>query len=189
MKSNEHQTVVTKQADRRTQLRHGGSLLIEKLLRWCIAPRLRARVLRLFGATIGNNVRIYEIQLFNLESGFTNLWLGDNVHIGAGCRLDLAGPLHIDQRSTLSPGVTILTHSDPGSSHGSKLAARYPPLTVGVTIGSDCWLGANATILAGVTINDLTVVAAGSVVTTSAPPGSLVAGVPAKVKRSINTQH
>jgi acetyltransferase-like isoleucine patch superfamily enzyme len=140
-------------------------------------------MLRLCGAQIGRNVRIYEIQLFNLESGFTNLRIGDDVHIGPGCRLDLAGPIQIHERSTLSPGVTILTHSDPGSSHGSKLVGRYPPLTSGVNIGSDCWLGANTILLAGVTIGDLTVIAAGSVVTTSAPSGSLMAGVPAKEKK------
>ncbi len=175
----------SKHAGLRISLRHGVYLVIEKLLRWCVNPRLRARMLRLFGAKIGNNVRIYEIQLFNLESGFSNLSLANDIHIGTGCRLDLAGPLHIDERSTLSPGVTILTHSDPGASHGSKLAERYPPHTDGASIGADCWLGANSTVLAGVRINNLTVVAAGSVVTTEAPAGSVVAGVPAKPRKPI----
>ena len=166
-------------------LRHGVYLLLEKLLRWCVNPRLRAALLRMLGARIGNNVRIYEIQLFNLESGFGNLSVADDVHIGTGCRLDLAGPLHIGERSTLSPGVTILSHSDPGQSHGSKLAERYPPHTDGASIGADCWLGANSTVLPGVRINDLTVVAAGSVVTTESPSGSVVAGVPAKLKKPI----
>lgn len=185
MKNIENRPASVKQADRRTQLRHGGNLLLEKLLRWCIAPRLRAKMLRLCGAKIGKNVRIYEVQLFNLELGFANLRIGDNVHIGPGCRLDLAGPLRINERSTLSPGVTILTHSDPGSSHCSRLVERYPPLIAGVDIGSDCWLGANATLLAGVAIGDLTVIAAGSVVTRSVPPGSLMAGVPARLKKSV----
>jgi len=167
-------------------LRHGAYLFLEKLLRWCVNPRLRARLLRMFGAKIGKNVRIYEIQLFNLESGFSNLSIANDVHIGTGCRLDLAGPLHIGERSTLSPGVTILTHSDPGTSHGSKLAQRYPPHMDGASIGADCWLGANTTILDGVRINDLTVVAAGSVVTTESPSGSVVAGVPAKPMKPIS---
>lgn len=182
MRDNQGSMTSIKRASWRISLRHGSYLLIEKILHWCIAPRLRARVLRILGANIGYNVRIYEIQLFNLESGFRNLWIGDNVHVGTGCRLDLAGHLRIDQRSTLSPGVTILTHSDPGSSHGSMLSVRYRPFTAGVSIGADCWLGANTTILAGVTINDLTVVAAGSVVTESFPAESLIAGVPARVK-------
>lgn len=166
-------------------LRHGVYLILEKMLRWCVNPRLRARLLRLLGARIGNNVRIYEIQLFNLESGFGNLLVANDVHIGPGCRLDLAGPVSIGERSTLSPGVTILSHSDPGHSHCSKLAELYPAHTDGAFIGADCWLGANTITLPGVRVNDLTVVAAGSVVTAEFPLGSVVAGVPAKLKKAI----
>lgn len=166
----------------RTSLRHGLFLVLEKWLRWCIDPRLRARLLGLLGAQIGKNVRVYEIQLFNLEQGFRNLMLANDVHIGPGCRLDLAGKLMIGPRSTLSSGVTLLTHSDPGASHGSRLVERYPPRIDGVSIGGDCWLGANVTVLAGVHIYDLSVVAAGGVVVEDVPPGSLVAGVPARPK-------
>lgn len=166
-------------------LRNGAWLLVEKFLRWCINPRLRARLLGALGANIGRNVRVYEVQLFNLARGFRNLSLADNVHIGPGCRLDLAGLLTIGARSTVSPGVTILTHADPGASHNSRLVANYPPCTAGVSVGTDCWLGANATILCGVKINDLSVVAAGSIVTTEVPTGYVVAGNPARPKKPI----
>lgn len=166
-------------------LRHGLYLLIEKALRWCINPRLRARLLKLLGARIGRNVRIYEIQLFNLGQGFRNLVLADDIHIGPGCRLDLAGRVVIGTRSTLSPGVTILTHADPGAAHASLLAEYYPPQTSDVCIGSDCWLGANVTVLAGVRIHDLAVAAAGAVVTTDVPAAVVVAGVPARAIKAI----
>ncbi len=166
-------------------LRNGAWLLVEKFLRWCVNPRLRARLLGALGANIGRNVRVYEIQLFNLARGFRNLSLADDVHVGPGCRLDLAGSLAIGTRSTLSPGVTILTHADPGASHGSRLAANYPACTAGVSVGADCWLGANVTILCGVKINDLAVVAAGSIVTTEVPAGYVVAGNPARPKKPI----
>ena|SRR5579871_2782740 len=165
-------------------LKHGIFLLLEKLLRWSVAPRLRARLLALFGARIGRNVRVYEIQLFNLQAGFSNLRLADDVHVGPGCRLDLKATLTIDARTTLSPGVTVLTHSDPGSAHGSKLLARYPARLGPVRIGSDCWIGANATLLGGVTLGDQVVVAAGSVVTRDLPGGSVAAGVPAQIKKT-----
>jgi acetyltransferase-like isoleucine patch superfamily enzyme len=169
----------------RVSLRHGMYLLIEKLLRWCINPRFRARLLRLLGAKIGSNVRVYEVQLFNLEEGFRNLQLGDNVHVGPGCHLDLTGRLTIGARSTLSPAVTILTHADPGASHGSRIALFYPPRTAAVSIGNDCWLGASVTVLAGCTIHDCVVIGAGSVVTHDAPSGYLVAGVPARTKSAL----
>jgi len=50
----------------------------------------------------------------------------------------------------------------------------------GVLIHDDVWIGANCTILDGVTIDEGAVVAAGSVVTESVPENSVVAGVPAK---------
>jgi acetyltransferase-like isoleucine patch superfamily enzyme len=166
-------------------LAHGAWLLVEKLLRWCVHPRLRARLLGVLGASVGRNVRIYEVQLFNLEKGFSNLAVADDVHIGPGCRLDLAGPLRIGARSTLSPGVTILTHADAGASHGSALCALYPPRVEAVTIGSDCWLGANVTVLAGSALADRVVVAAGSVVIDDIPSNSMAAGVPARVRKTL----
>lgn len=46
-------------------------------------------------------------------------------------------------------------------------------------IEDDCWIGANVTILKGVTIGRGSVVAAGAVVTKSCEPYSIVGGVPA----------
>jgi acetyltransferase-like isoleucine patch superfamily enzyme len=169
-----------------TAVAHGCWLIMEKLLRWCIHPRLRARVLALFGARIGHNVRIYEGQFFNLEKGFAALSVADDVHIGPGCRLDLRGPLVIGARSTLSPGVTIITHSDPGLSHNSAICKLYPPRADGVTIGSDCWIGTNVTILAGSALNDRVVVGAGSVVRDSIPSDSMAAGTPATVRKHLD---
>ena len=52
-----------------------------------------------------------------------------------------------------------------------------------VVIEDDVWVGANVTILKGVTIGHGSVVAAGAVVTKSCPPYSIIGGVPAKILR------
>lgn len=52
-----------------------------------------------------------------------------------------------------------------------------------IVVGNDVWIGDNAMILAGVTIGDGAVIAAGAVVTKDVPPYSVVAGVPAKIKK------
>ena len=58
--------------------------------------------------------------------------------------------------------------------------------TAPVSIGNDVWLGANVTILKGARIGDGCVVATGSVVTAGEyPPRSVIAGVPARVVKSL----
>lgn len=57
----------------------------------------------------------------------------------------------------------------------------YDRFTNPCSIGSDVWVGANSTILRGVSVGDGAVIAAGAVVTRDVPPYAIVAGVPAKV--------
>jgi maltose O-acetyltransferase len=54
-----------------------------------------------------------------------------------------------------------------------------------ISVGDGCWIGARAQILPGVTIGHGCVVAAGSVVTSDCPADTLVAGVPATVRRQL----
>ena len=57
-----------------------------------------------------------------------------------------------------------------------------------VTIGNNCWIGANSVICPGVTIGENTVIGAGSVVTKDIPANVVAAGNPCKVIREINEQ-
>jgi len=54
-----------------------------------------------------------------------------------------------------------------------------------VRIGSNCWLGVNCVVTSGVTIGDRCVVGSNSVVTQDLPPGTIAAGAPAAVIKSI----
>ena len=167
------------------KFRHGLFILLEKLLRWSIHPGLRASLLKLFGADIGSNVRIHEIQLFNLSQGLRNLHVGDGVYIGIGCKFDLEGAVVIGKRTSISTGVTILTHEDAGTRQGSRLSGLFPLRVEPTTVGSDCWVGANSTILCGVTIDDCVVIGAGSVVTNDFQSKVVVAGVPASQRHAL----
>ena len=83
----------------------------------------------------------------------------------------------IGDRVTISSEVTFITHDGSGwlvRDEGGR-RYRYAP----VTIGSNVFIGARATLLPGVTIGDHVVVGAGSTVTEDVPSGTIVAGVPA----------
>ena len=54
-----------------------------------------------------------------------------------------------------------------------------------VIIGKNVWIGDHATLLPGVTVGDGAIIAAGAVVTKDVPPRAIVAGVPAKVIRTV----
>jgi acetyltransferase-like isoleucine patch superfamily enzyme len=108
-----------------------------------------------------------------------SLTLGEHVFIGRGCQFDLSGPVNIGPGSLLAPGCFITDHNH-GIAPGLPIW-QQSPVYAPVVIGSDCWLGARAIVLPGVTIGDGAVVGAGAVVTHSVEPGCIVAGVPARV--------
>jgi acetyltransferase-like isoleucine patch superfamily enzyme len=60
---------------------------------------------------------------------------------------------------------------------------RTPDMFAHVTVGNDVWTGHNVNVMAGVSIGDGAIIAAGSVVTKDVPPYAIVAGVPASIKR------
>lgn len=65
-------------------------------------------------------------------------------------------------------------------------ARRGNNLPAPIRIGKYVWIGANATVLPGVTIGDGAVVAAGAVVTKDVPEMAVVGGVPARMLKQIN---
>lgn len=59
-----------------------------------------------------------------------------------------------------------------------------------IRIGADCWIGGGATILGGVTVGDGAVIGAGSVLTKDVAPRTVVAGNPARLLKSVDSdQH
>lgn len=63
---------------------------------------------------------------------------------------------------------------------------RHDLFPAPIHIGRNVWIGANATVLPGVTIGDHAVIAAGAVVTKDVPANTVVGGVPAKVIRMMD---
>ena len=108
--------------------------------------------------------------------------IGDYSRIGI--HNTIIGPVTIGSHVNLAQSITVtaLNHniSDPTRRFDEQGVSTSP-----VIIGDDVWIGANAVVLPGVTIGNHAVVAAGAVVTSDVPPFTLVAGVPAKVIKSL----
>lgn len=110
------------------------------------------------------------------------------VTIGVGCRIysNLAASepwlVSVGDRTTVSVGVTVLTHDGTGWLYSDDQGRRYRYAPV--AIGDDCFIGARAMLMPGVRIGSGSIVGAGSVVTKSVPPGSVVAGNPARIVAS-----
>ena len=109
------------------------------------------------------------------------LTVGDDTYMGEFNNIRVEGQVRIGAKCLIAQGVSII-----GSNY--SLTAGVPIVDqpkqkgkLGVTIGDDVWIGANATILPGVTIGNGAVVAAGAVVTHDVECNTVVAGNPAKM--------
>lgn len=107
---------------------------------------------------------------------------GEGTFVNHGCYFMDGGRVTIGKNVFIGPFCGFYTASHPlNYRERNKGLERALPITV----GDNCWLGANVTVLSGVTIGAGCVIAAGSVVTKAVPPNSLAAGVPATVKKTI----
>ena len=97
--------------------------------------------------------------------------IGDNCNFGPNCTI--VTPLH-----PMLPNERKALYTADGEQ--KRMCYAKP-----VTIGSDCWFGANVTVCPGVNIGNNCVIGAGSVVTGDIPANSFAAGVPCRVIREI----
>ena len=113
---------------------------------------------------------------------------GKGVHFGnnvfANFNLTLVDDTHIyvGDQVMFAPNVTIATAAHPIS---PELRAKGYQYNLPVHIGKNCWLGAGAIVLPGVTIGENTIVGAGSVVTKDLPANVIAVGNPCRVLREI----
>jgi acetyltransferase-like isoleucine patch superfamily enzyme len=106
--------------------------------------------------------------------------IGKNVFINFDCTfLDLGG-ITIEDGVLIAPKVNLLSEGHPLSPDKRHSLVPKP-----IHIKKNAWIGANATILHGVTIGENSVVAAGSVVSKDVPDNVIVGGTPAKIIKEI----
>lgn len=142
---------------------------------------LRAKMLKEMFAEIGEDCYI--------EPPFHANWGGKHVHFGknvyANFNLTMVDDTHIyvGDYTMFGPNVTVATAGHPILPELREQAYQY---NAPVRIGKNCWIGAGALILPGVTIGDNSVIGAGSVVTKDIPSNVVAVGNPCRVLRSIS---
>jgi acetyltransferase-like isoleucine patch superfamily enzyme len=120
------------------------------------------------------------------EFTWSNVYIGDDVSIGPNALfMCTRAKIKIGNHVMFGPNVSMIT-----GGHRMDVVGRYktsitnseklPENDQDIILEGDNWIGANATILKGVTIGKGAVVAAGAVVTKDIPPFSIWGGVPAK---------
>jgi acetyltransferase-like isoleucine patch superfamily enzyme len=113
-----------------------------------------------------------------------NLVLGSNISINRGAYIDAEGGITIGDNVSIAHGSSILSSNHQWSDN--KLPIRdNSGKSEPVYISDNVWIGCGCRIMAGVTIEKRTVVAAGAVVTKDVSEGTLVGGVPARFIKDI----
>lgn len=116
--------------------------------------------------------------------GEERLDIGNHVDINGYTVIYAAGGVRIHDNVLIAANCVITSVSHPVAP-----AERHQMTFSPVELMDNCWLGAGAVVLPGVTIGRNSIVAAGSVVTENIPDNCVCAGIPAKVLRHLDSSH
>jgi acetyltransferase-like isoleucine patch superfamily enzyme len=117
---------------------------------------------------------------FCIAGDLSGFHIDPTSHIKSGTFIDCSGGVRIGRHFHTGRGLTIFSSRH---DHRSESAIPYDDEDVPapVVIEDFVWVGANVSVLPGVTIGEGAVVAMGAIVTRDVPPGAIVAGNPARI--------
>ncbi|MEE6280416.1 DapH/DapD/GlmU-related protein [Georgenia sp. MJ170] len=141
--------------------------------------RVRELLSRLTGRAVDESVTVFPP--FYSDFG-KNITLGKRVFINSGCRFQDQGGVVIGDDCLIGHNTVLATLN-----HDLAPSRRADMHPASIVLGRNVWLGANVTVLPGVTIGDNAVVAAASVVTKDVQENTVVVGSPARVVRTLTT--
>ncbi len=149
----------------------------------CIRRRTRIDVFPWNDFVLGKDSTIEDFATVNNGAG--PVYIGERSRIGLSCTV--IGPVTIGNDIMLAQNIVLsgLNHSYEDL---TKPISHQKQTTSMIKVEDEVWIGANAVIVAGVTVGKHSVIAAGSIVTKDVPPFSIVAGNPAKVLKAYNPE-
>ena len=141
----------------------------------------RQELMKEMFAEIGENC--YLEPPFHANWGGAHMHLGDSVYANFNFTAVDDSHIYIGSYTMIGPNVTVATAGHPILPELREKAYQF---NMPVHIGRNCWIGAGAVIMPGVTIGDNSVIGAGSVVTKDIPANVMAYGNPCRVAREIN---
>ena len=141
----------------------------------------RQELMKEMFAEIGENC--YLEPPFHANWGGAHMHLGDSVYANFNFTAVDDSHIYIGSYTMIGPNVTVATAGHPILPELREKAYQF---NMPVHIGRNCWIGAGAVIMPGVTIGDNSVIGAGSVVTKDIPANVVAYGNPCRVAREIN---
>jgi len=143
---------------------------------------LRNKIMKQLFKNVGENVWIEPD--FRCEFG-KNITIGDDVYINFGCIILDCSEVTIGSHTLLGPNIGLYA-----ANHSTDATERINGGCYGkpIHIGNNVWLGGDVKVLQGVTIDDNTIIGAGSIVTKDIPDNVIAVGNPCKVIRKITEE-
>lgn len=121
----------------------------------------------------------------NLEMG-ANVTVGQQCFINFGATILAQAPVTLGDHVMIGPNCSLITVGHPVNDHEMRKGGWE--IARPISIGDNTWLGANVTVLPGVSIGQDCVIGAGALVTRDVPDRSLVLGAPGRVVRVLEDQ-
>lgn len=141
----------------------------------------RQKLMKEMFAEIGENC--YLEPPFHANWGGAHMHLGDSVYANFNFTAVDDSHIYIGSYTMIGPNVTVATAGHPILPELREKAYQF---NMSVHIGRNCWIGAGAVIMPGVTIGDNSVIGASSVVTKDIPANVVAYGNPCRVTREIS---
>lgn len=142
---------------------------------------LRFHFLKLLGVSFEGRCRIFS-GIYFLEIN-NNLFFGKNVFVNVNSHFDLTDRVSIGNNALIGPNVTFLTSTHEAS---KTYEIRKKVKSMGpILLEDNVFIGANSTILGGITIGENSIIGACSLVNKSIPPNNIAFGNPVKLYKPL----
>ena len=138
--------------------------------------------------TFGAHLRMDAVGKYGEQKFSPKLIIGNDVVINDFCHIGCVNEVMIGNNVLVASRVTILDHFHGNITTSDLLTppSKRPLSSKPVCIGNNVWIGEGVCVMPGVTIGDNVIIGANAVVTHSFPKNVVIAGVPAKIIKTLD---